>query len=190
MPDYARIAEPIVRLTRKGVDFAWGEAQQNAFNALKALLVSPMVMAHPDVNKPYKLYTDACDYAIGGILCQLDEKGVERVIQYISHQLNPIQRRYATIEKEAYALVYALNKLRPYLLGSEFVAYTDHKPLKSLFTKEMNNTKIQRWAVLLAEYGAKIEYRQGKNNIRADMLSRNNRTFGISNRCYMHKDLR
>ena len=36
----------------------------------------------------------------------------------------------------------------------------------------MNNTKIQRWAVLLAEYGAQIEYRQGKNNIRADMLSR------------------
>ena len=36
----------------------------------------------------------------------------------------------------------------------------------------MANTKIQRWAVLLAEYGAKIEYRQGRNNIRADMLSR------------------
>ena len=44
--------------------------------------------------------------------------------------------------------------------------------LKSLFTKEMNNTKIQRWGVLLAEYGATIEYRKGKNNIRADMLSR------------------
>ena len=55
-------------------------------------------MAHPDVFKPYKLYTDACDYAIGGILCQLDEQGIERVIQYISHQLNPIQRRWATIE--------------------------------------------------------------------------------------------
>ena len=68
--------------------------------------------------------------------------------------------------------MYALQKLRPYLLGADFVVYTDHKPLKSLFTKEMKNTKIQRWAVLLVEYGAQIEYRQGKNNIRVDMLSR------------------
>jgi hypothetical protein len=36
----------------------------------------------------------------------------------------------------------------------------------------MKNTTIQRWAVLLSEYGAKIEYRKGKHNIRADMLSR------------------
>ena len=36
----------------------------------------------------------------------------------------------------------------------------------------MNNTKIQRWGVLLAEYGASIKHRKGKNNIRADMLSR------------------
>ncbi len=48
----------------------------------------------------------------------------------------------------------------------------DNKPLTSLFTKEMNNTKIQRWQVPLAEYDAKIGYRKGKHNIRADMLSR------------------
>jgi transposase InsO family protein len=129
-------------------------------------------MAYPDVRRPYRLYTDACDYAIGGILVQTDDTGVEKVIQYISHQLSSTQRRWATIEKEAYAVIYAITKLRTYLFGADFVVLTDHKPLKSLFTKEMANTKVQRWAVLLAEYGAKIEYREGKNNIRADMLSR------------------
>lgn len=94
------------------------------------------------------------------------------MVQYVSHQLSGAQLRWATIEKEAYAVVYAITKLRPYLYGSEFTVYTDHKPLRSLFTKEMKNTKIQRWAVLLAEYGARIEYRKGKHNIRADMLSR------------------
>jgi hypothetical protein len=136
------------------------------------MLISPHVMAYPNVRKPYHLHTDACDYAVGGILVQVDDTGLDRVVQYISHQLSPTQRRWATIEKEAYAVVYALTKLRTYLFGAEFTVYTDHKPLKSLFTKEMVNTKIQRWAVLLAEYGAKIEYRRGKNNIRADMLSR------------------
>jgi transposase InsO family protein len=41
-----------------------------------------------------------------------------------------------------------------------------------LFTEQMRNTKIQRWGVMLAEYGAKIEYRQGRHNIRADTMSR------------------
>ncbi|KAK2158377.1 hypothetical protein LSH36_171g00003 [Paralvinella palmiformis] len=81
-------------------------------------------------------------------------------------------RKWATIEKEAYAVIYAITKLRTYLYGAEFTIYTDHKPLTSLFTKEMVNAKIQRWAVLIAEYVAKIKYRKGKNSIRADMLSR------------------
>jgi len=129
-------------------------------------------MAYPCVGRPYKLYTDACDYAVGAILVQDDENGVERPIHYLSHQLTDVQKKWATIEKEAYAIIYALTKLRPYLYGAEFTIYTDHKPLRSLFTSEMVNTKIQRWAIMIAEYGPQIEYRKGKHNVRADMLSR------------------
>lgn len=172
MADYAHISEPLVALTRKHVQFTWGPTQRQAFNALKNLLTSKQVMAHPQLDKPYKLFTDACDYAIGAILCQDDEQGIERPVVYLSKQLSATQRRWATIEKEAYGVVYALRQLRPYLWGATFRVFTDHKPLTSLFTKEMTNTKIQRWQVLLAEYGAKVEYRKGKHNIRADMLSR------------------
>jgi len=172
MSHYAHISEPLVALTRKNARFTWGVKEQEAFDSLKNLLVSDKVIAHPQVDKPYKLYTDACDYAVGGILCQDDSEGVERPVVYLSKQLSPTQRKWAVIEKEAYALVYALTKLRPYLWGAEFTAYTDHKPLTSLFTKEMNNTKIQRWAILLAEYGCKVQYKPAKSNIRAHMLSR------------------
>ena len=102
----------------------------------------------------------------------MDDKGVEKVIQYVSHVLSATQRRWATIEREAYAVVYSIKKLRHYLYGSQFTVLTDHKPLNSLFTKEITNCRIQRWAVLLAEYGARIVYRAGKHNVRADMLSR------------------
>ena len=172
VPNYAQVAEPLTHLLRATVKFQWGPEQDMAFLHLKRLLVSSHVMAPPQVDKPYKLFTDACNYAIGGILVQDDENGVEKVIQYVSHALSPSQRKYATIEKEAYAVIYCINKLRPYLYGAEFVVYTDHRPLKSLFTKEFQNTHIQGWAVLLAEYGCKIEYRKGAHNIRADMLSR------------------
>ena len=122
-------------------------------------------MTSPDTSKPYQLYTDASGYAIRAILVQDDDKGVELVIQYISHVLSPTQRAWPTIAREAFSLIFSITKLRPYLYGASFICYSDHRPLRCLFKKEMNNTKIQRWGVLLAEYGAKIEYRKGKHNI-------------------------
>jgi len=174
LPNYATIAEPLIQLTRKYTKFTWTSEHQSAFDELKSLLISSHVMAAPDLNRGYKLFTDASDYAVGGILVQDSSDGSEKVIQYISHTLSKTQRKWATIEKEAYALVYCLEKLRPYLFGASVNAYVDHKPLLSLFTKSMNNTKVQRWAVLLAEYGVKIHYISGKRNIRADILSRIN----------------
>ena len=93
-------------------------------------------------------------------------------MHYVSHQLDNTQKKWATIGKEAYAVIYALKKLRPYLWGAKFTIFTDHKPLKSLFLQEVKNTRIQRWAVLIAEFGATIKYCEGRNNVRADMLSR------------------
>jgi hypothetical protein len=144
IPRYAHIAEPLVNLTRKYVRFRWGQSQQDAFDALKSTLVGEQIMAHPQLDKPYQLYTDACDCAVGGILCQKDSNGVERPVVYLSKQLSATQCKWATIEKEAFAVVYALKQLRPYLWGASFDVFTDHKPLTSLFTKDMQNTKIQR----------------------------------------------
>ena len=66
----------------------------------------------------------------------------------------------------------AIEKLNPYLYGAQFVINTDHKGLKSLFTKQINNTRIQRWAILLAECNTEIKYLPGKHNGSADMCSR------------------
>ena len=170
--EYAKTAEPLVNLTRKNVRFSWSPQHQEAFELLKHALMSDNIMAHPKPDQPYLLYTDACEYAIGAILCQLDDKGIERPVVYLSKQLSTTQRKWATIEKEAYAVVHALKTLRPYLWGASYKCYTDHKPLTSLFCKDMNNTKIQRWGILLAEYNCKVEYHKGKLNVRADMLSR------------------
>ena len=172
IPSYASLAHPLTELTKKRHRFTWSSQCQAAFDSLKQALVSDSIVRYPRIDLPYKLYTDASDTCVGAILCQTHEDGVEYVVQYVSHQLSTTQRRWATIEKEAYAVVYALQKLRPYLYGAEFTVYTDHKPLLCLFSKSMTNTKIQRWAILLAEYGATIKYRPGNNNIRADMLSR------------------
>ena len=129
-------------------------------------------MAAPSPNRPYILYTDASDFGVGAILVQEDDTGVERVIQYVSHSLSTSQRRWSVVEREAFSIVFSINKLRPYLYGARFVIYRDHRPLRGLFTKQMNNTRIQRWAILIAEFHAEIRYLPGKRNCRADMVSR------------------
>lgn len=171
VPNFAAVADPLTDLTRKHSRWTWTEKHQEAFDVLKRALVGADIMAMPDTSKPYRLYTDACDYAVGGILVQ-EVDGVERVIQYVSKKLDDRQKKWPVIEKEGWGVIYCLKKLRAYLYGAEFTILTDHKPLKSLFLGEMANTRVQRWAVLLAEFAAPIEYRKGRNNIRADMLSR------------------
>ena len=143
LPDYVKIAEPLEKLKQKYRHFVWGPFKNEAFEKLKQLLTSSHVMNASHTDRPHKLYADACDYAVGAILAQVDDSEIERVIQYVSHSLSSVQRRWATIEKEAYALVYAISKERLYLYGTDFTVYTDHKSLTSLFTKEMQNTKIQ-----------------------------------------------
>ena len=63
VPDFSKTAEDLIKLTRNNVKFHWGPDQEIAFNKLKDLLVSSDVMAAPQLDKPYKLYTDACGYA-------------------------------------------------------------------------------------------------------------------------------
>ena len=171
IPNFSGVASPLTDLTRKRASFQWTDVCQKAFETLKYALSSAPLLAHPDLKQPFHLYTDASQYAIGAVLTQTFPEG-ERVIQYLSKRLSDGQMKWATIEREAFAIVFSINKLRPYLLGSKFTVYTDHKPLRSLFTSEMKNARIQRWAIILSEYGCDIKYKTGKTNIPADMLSR------------------
>ena len=76
---------PLKELKRKYAHFVCGLSQSEAFEKLKQLLTSSHVMTAPRTDRPYTLYTDACDYAVGAILVQVDDSGTERVIQYVSH---------------------------------------------------------------------------------------------------------
>lgn len=59
--------------TKKNVRFEWDLKQQVAWEKLRETLDSEQVMAHPHLNDPYKLYTDASHYAIGAVLVQDDD---------------------------------------------------------------------------------------------------------------------
>ena len=180
IPNFSEIAEPVIALTRKHARFKWSEECQKAFEYLKASLTVVPLLSYPDPNKPYTLYTDASNSCIGACLTQQcdDEDGIlpnvknEKPIYYLSHKLSRTQCKWSTIEKEAFAIHYSLQKLDYYLHNSRFVIKTDHKPLKYLLESPIQNKKIQLWALGMSGYNCKIEYIAGTENTCADLLSR------------------
>ncbi|KAL6344436.1 hypothetical protein AAG906_039692 [Vitis piasezkii] len=114
---------------------------------------------------------DASDFAIGAVLGQRED-GKPYVIYYASKTLNEAQRNYTTTEKELLAVVFALDKFRPYLVGSFIIVFTDHSALKYLLTKQDAKARLIRWILLLQEFDLQIRDNKRVENVVADHLSR------------------
>ncbi|XP_052736729.1 uncharacterized protein LOC128197917, partial [Vigna angularis] len=169
--DFSKIAKPLSNLLMKDAPFVMNEDCLKAFDILKQKLVSAPVIAAPDWNQNFELMCDASDYAIGVVLGQRKEQKFHP-IYYASKVLNDAQLNYATTEKEFLAIVYALEKFRPYLIGSKVIVYTDHAAIKYLLTKPDSKPRLIRWVLLLQEFDVEIRDKKGSENLIADHLSR------------------
>src|ERR1700733_11314301 len=172
--NFAEIAKPLSDLTSKrGSDnISWTDNQQNAFNLLKEAIQSDVVLYVFHVGKPFNLYCDSSDFAVGAVLTQTDDEGIERPVSFISQKLTDTQRRWATVEKEAYAIIWALNKLKEIVIGSKIFIFTDHNPLIYLTESMSKSAKLVRWSLALQTFDVEVKYKKGKLNIIADCLSR------------------
>ncbi|GJS37978.1 reverse transcriptase domain-containing protein [Tanacetum coccineum] len=93
-------------------------------------------------------------------------------IHYTSKTMTDAQAHYTTTEKELLAVVYAFEKLRPYLVLLKTIVYTDHSALKYLLAKQDEKPRLLRWILLLQEFDAIIHDKKGAENLAADHLSR------------------
>ncbi|CAB0032495.1 unnamed protein product [Trichogramma brassicae] len=171
IPSDAELKLPLLRLTRKSVEWAWTEEQQNAFEALKQALTQAPVLARPDFTKPFIVQTDASAYAIGGVLTQVFDDG-EHPIVYVSRVLAAAERNYTTSEKECLALIWTIRKLRPYLEGYRFIAVTDHSALQYLKNLKDPTGRLARWALEMQQWDFEVVHRRGRVHELPDALSR------------------
>ena len=133
-------------LTRKDVKWRWGEEEQAAFNELKKAFIMRPVLAAPDLNKEFRVETNASNYATGGVLSMKFSDDLWRPVAFISKSLSDTERNYEIHDKEMLAIVRCLEVWRHFLEGMvvKFEIWTDHKNLEYFMKAQKLNRQQAR----------------------------------------------
>jgi hypothetical protein len=173
--NHSILARPMQQMVTKAVQnkskhIEWNDEGNNSFVQLKSAINNCPLLYYMDYNLPITLCTDASNYAIGAYLFQTAEDGKELPIRFLSKTLSGAQLRWSTIEKEAFAIYFALRKMEDLLGGVTFTIKTDHKNL--LFLNQAGSSKVLNWKLVIQKFDFNIEYIKGADNIVADTFSR------------------
>lgn len=170
--NFSIIASCLYDLLKKDVKFVWNDQHQKAFETLRDNLCADPILGFPDLNKEFIVTVDSSTKAVGFVLSQVNEDGVEHPIAYSGHTLNPQQQKWGITEIECLGLISAVKEFHPYLTNQKFKIYTDHISLKWLDGIKHKTGRLYRWSLLLSPYNYEIIHRPGKALPHVDSLSR------------------
>ena len=161
IPNLSHHTELLRAMLKKDNVFHWEDQQTQSFQQVKTLIVkaNTTLLRYYDWNLPVTVQADASLRGLGACLIQ-QHKGKDQPIAFASKSLTDTETRYANIERELLAIVFACQHFSTYLLGRSFVAESDHKP------------RLQRMLLELQRYDVTIKYQPGKEMQLADVLSR------------------
>ena len=176
IPNFSSAFAPLYALLKKDAKFAWDKKHQACFEIIKDLFRGTKILKLFDPNLETAIETDASNYGIAAVLLQKHNEAFMPV-QFASKTLTSAQKNYATIDKEALAVMFGIERFREYLLGGKFQIRTDHKPLVKLLGREnampVNcSARLQRWNLRLSQYNYTIIHIPGESNYISDCLSR------------------
>ena len=144
IPMYARIAAPLeaLRKVKKITDDLWTKNCQEAFDIFKKVLSAPPILSMPLDVVLFSIRIDTSKYKIGAILYQKTNQG-KRFICFASKALNKSQSNYPATKKELLAIMFALQKFRPWIYGRHFTLYSNHRALSFLLTQKQENAMLR-----------------------------------------------
>ena len=147
--NFAMIAAPLTELLQKKQKFMWTQNCQAAFEKIKTVLLMAPVLCAPDFSQLFKLFIDASDIGVGGVLLQEDDDGIDHPVCYFSRKFNSHQRHYSAYEKETLALLLSLQHFDVYLCptSAPVQVYTDHNPLVFINKMKNHNQRLLWWSL-------------------------------------------
>ncbi|CAB4024841.1 Hypothetical predicted protein [Paramuricea clavata] len=168
-PNISDVTAPLRELVKKNVAFHWLETHEKAFRDLQHLLTDPATLRYYDVAKPVTLQVDASQNGLGAALIQN-----QGPVAYAWKAMNDTQRRYAQIEKELLAVVFACTRFHQYVYGKTITVESDHKPLEAILKKPLSQapSRLQKMLMQLQAYDINLVYKKGSEMYIADALSR------------------
>ena len=171
IPNLSHHTEPLRSMLKQDNMFTWDEVKTRSFQQIKSLIqrANETPLHYYDRLKPVTVQADASLCGLGACLIQ-----DERPIAFASKSLTIAESRYANIERELLAIVFACQRFSTYLLGRSFMAETDHKPLEMIALKNLANAPphLQRMLLQLQQFHMTIKYSRGAEMQLADALSR------------------
>ena len=169
LPNLAAESAPLRQLLEKEVVWHWNKEQQQSFKTLKHMVTKSPVLGYYNPNKPVTLTVDASANGLGAVLLQENKP-----IAYASRALTVAQQKYAQIEKELLAIVYACQKFHQYVYGRTVHMESDHKPLERILAQNLHQAppRLQKMMMSLQRYDLKVIYKPGNEMQLADTLSR------------------
>lgn len=180
--DFAKIAVALHNLTKEADEelrkqkfrpITWTEQCEVAFIRLKEALVNAPVLVQPDRAKPFMIETDASEWAIGFVLCQVGDDGKIHPVAFDGRKLKGAELNYPVHEKELLAIKEALRTWDRYLEnGTRTTVITDHEGLQYLTTTRAYSKRLARWIDEFQAYDLELRYRRGEEAVVPDAISR------------------
>ena len=171
MPHLPHHTEPLRAMLKQEVVFTWDEMANASFQKIKDLIAKTTAqpLRYYDRTKPMTVQADASWRGLGACLLQEGQP-----IAFVSKSFTDTETRYANIERELLAIVFACQWFNTYVLGRPFTVESDHKPLEMIHQKSLASAlpRLQHMLLQLQQYDVTIRYRPGKEMLLADALSR------------------
>jgi hypothetical protein len=165
----------------------WLMDYEGEFKRFKEDILQAQAVFFPDYKLPWTLFVDASDRAVGGVLVQYREDETPEVVAFVSKKFSGPAVRWTTIEKECFAIFYAVKQLESFLFMKEFQIATDHNNL--LWMEKSEVLKIVRMRVYLQSFNFTLRHVRGSQNVIADWLSRPPKSVALSESLLLASEL-
>lgn len=169
---FSEIVSPLYDLLKKNRVFQWTEKEEKGFRKVIELLSKEPVVRPFNALRPTELHTDASSRGLAAMLFQKDENGQLHLIYAISRKTSDIEKNYHSSKLELLTVVWAISRLRQWLINVHFTVITDCNASIYLNSCKSKSPQLVRWANLLSEYSFDIVHRSGPKLAHVDALSR------------------